>query len=52
VDLTHVQLDGLRWSSATQWPADWVAQVALDSVEVASDVFEVRRGNAYAPAQL
>ncbi|MGH3511186.1 MAG: hypothetical protein ACRDYB_04375 [Acidimicrobiales bacterium] len=44
VDLTHVHMDRLRWSSATQWPTDWVAQVELDSVEVAPDVFEVRRG--------
>lgn len=52
VDLTRVQLEGLRWSAATQWPTDWVAQIALDSVDVAPDVFEVRGGNAYAPTPL
>ena len=49
VDLTRVDLEGLRWSAATRWPTNWVAQVTLDSVEVAPNVFEVRGGNAYAP---
>jgi hypothetical protein len=35
VDLHRVQLKGLRWSSATQWPANKMAQVTRDSVEVA-----------------
>lgn len=53
VDLTGVQLEGLRWSLATQWPADWTTQVERDSVEVAPDVFEVREGDRmYAPTSV
>ncbi|MGH3899240.1 MAG: hypothetical protein ACRDTA_13575, partial [Pseudonocardiaceae bacterium] len=53
VDLTGIRLDGVRWSSATQWPTDWEAQITLDSVEVAPDVFEVRReGRTYAPTSV
>jgi uncharacterized protein YjbI with pentapeptide repeats len=52
VDLTGIQLEGLRWSSATQWPANWADQVKLDSVEVAPDVFEIRRGSTYAPTPM
>jgi hypothetical protein len=48
VDLSRVELEGLRWSSVTQWPADRVAQVRRDSVEVALGVFEVRSGGASA----
>jgi hypothetical protein len=48
VDLSRLQLDGLRWSSATQWPARWATRIALDSVEVAPAVFEVRGRDAYA----
>jgi hypothetical protein len=48
VDLTGVQLAGLLWSRATtRWPADWEAQIELDSVEVAPDVLEVRGGSEY-----
>jgi hypothetical protein len=52
VDLTGVPLEGVRWSSATQWPADWAPQVALASVEVAPDVFEVREGNTHVPTSV
>lgn len=30
-DLTHLYLGGLRWNSATQWPAKWRDQVRADS---------------------
>jgi len=50
VDLTNVELEGLRWSPATRWPPGWADQLALDSVEVAPDIFEIRRGTAHAPA--
>lgn len=52
VDLAGVPLEGVRWSSATQWPADWAPQVALASVEVAPDVFEVREGNTHVPTSV
>jgi len=44
VDLHTVQIEGLRWSSATQWPAEKVARVMRDSVEVVEGVFEMRNG--------
>ncbi|MGH3941723.1 MAG: NACHT domain-containing protein [Pseudonocardiaceae bacterium] len=52
IDLVGVQLEGVRWSSVTQWPADWAVQVARDSVEVAPDVFEVHRGSAHVPTSV
>lgn len=34
VNLAGIPLDGMRWSSATQWPPQWVEQVWLNSVPV------------------
>lgn len=48
-DLTGVSLEGLRWSTTTKWPPDWVEQIELDSVEVEPGIFEVRGGTTYAP---
>lgn len=47
-DLDGIPLDGLRWSTKTQWPPQWAEQVRLDSVEVDDGIFEVRGGNRYA----
>lgn len=42
VDLTGRTLDGVRWSSATQWPAGWANQIQRDSVEIEPGLFEIR----------
>jgi hypothetical protein len=50
VDLAGISLDGLRWSTATQWPSQWGEQVRRDSVQIGDELFEVRAGgNRYAP---
>lgn len=42
-DLTHLYLGGLRWNSATQWPAPWRDQIRADSDPVDGD-HQVRDG--------
>lgn len=44
-DLDGIPLDGLRWSTKTQWPLQWAEQVRRDSVEVEDGIFEIHGGN-------
>nr|WP_052478363.1 hypothetical protein [Kibdelosporangium sp. MJ126-NF4]CTQ90871.1 hypothetical protein [Kibdelosporangium sp. MJ126-NF4] len=46
VDLTGRSFDGVRWSSATQWPPEWANQIQRDSVEIEPGLFEIRPGAA------
>jgi hypothetical protein len=54
-DLTGIDLDGVLWSrTGTQWPTDWEAKVAEDSVEAVpgTGVFEIHRGHRHAQVDL
>lgn len=42
VDLTGIPLDGVRWSTGTRWPAEWVERIRQNSVALAPDVYEIR----------
>ncbi|MGW4248266.1 hypothetical protein [Nocardia sp. NPDC004722] len=50
VDLREVALDegalqGLRWSTSTQWPSEWALKIKAASVPVGRGIFEVRSKN-------
>jgi hypothetical protein len=49
-DLNDVSMTGVRWTTTTRWPEDWVDRVVLDSQEIAPGVFEIGPGAARAPA--
>jgi hypothetical protein len=49
IDLTNVQLEGLRWSKeGTKWPTEWIDQIERDSVEIKPGLFEIRGGGTSA----
>lgn len=41
-DLTGLNLEGVRWSSRTRWPADWKDLIAEHSEGLGPDLYEVR----------
>ncbi|MCR6490842.1 hypothetical protein M8542_49485 [Amycolatopsis sp. OK19-0408] len=43
-DLTDIDLDGVRWSSRTRWPAGWEDRIRRTSVEIAPDLYEIHSG--------
>ncbi|WP_256790131.1 hypothetical protein [Frankia sp. AvcI1] len=50
VDLSHVDLTGVRWSqTTTQWPAAWEEQIRHASVSIGDDLWEVRGGTTNVP---
>jgi hypothetical protein len=50
IDLPHVQLDGLRWSTRTQWPSEtWRDQALQNSTEIKPGIYEIRGGTANVP---
>ena len=42
VDLDGVPLQGLRWSSTTQWPPGWEEPIRQASVQLKADLYEIR----------
>jgi hypothetical protein len=40
-DLSNVPLGGLRWSTATRWPPEWVAEIRARSTEIEPGLFEI-----------
>ncbi len=44
VDLTDVLLDGVRWSTTTEWPSRWIEQVERSSAYLGDGVYEIIRG--------
>jgi hypothetical protein len=42
VDLHGLRLDGVRWSSKTEWPSRWVERIRRISDKIGPDVFMVR----------
>ncbi|MBF6065449.1 hypothetical protein IU500_34520 [Nocardia terpenica] len=43
-NLEGIDLTGLRWSTATQWPPEWIEWIAHSSITIDDDVFEIARG--------
>lgn len=41
IDLAGIDLQGLRWSTSTRWPPQWVDQIRRDSVEIADGIFQI-----------
>jgi len=39
--LDGVSLEGIRWSTATRWPADWEERIRAGSFELEPGVFEI-----------
>jgi len=44
VDLTGLDLRGVRWSDATQWPPGWEGTIRAGSVQLGDGVYEFRPG--------
>ncbi|MFI9386369.1 hypothetical protein [Kutzneria sp. NPDC052558] len=41
-NLHGIRLDGLRWSSETRWPDQWVERIRIYSIEIEPDLYEIR----------
>ncbi|GGP36697.1 hypothetical protein [Saccharothrix coeruleofusca] len=41
-DLGGIPLEGVRWSAATRWPADWADWVHHNSTRLGADLWEIR----------
>jgi hypothetical protein len=41
-DLSSARLAGMRWASSTRWPVAWAEEILLRSIEVATDLYEIR----------
>ncbi|WP_158289918.1 hypothetical protein [Micromonospora sp. S4605] len=45
-------LYGVRWSSGTQWPAQWAERIRRDSAEIGPDLFEIQPGSTDVPGDI